>query len=627
MKRLIVYLLTISLIAATSSCSATFKLKRLRRENPSTIVNLAGTSPLHSDAEDCDTTLRESSDTLTVIDPQGNRVFFMKATVDSTGTLIASEELQPAIVTAKFRNVPERNGMVSLDFDLEIPDIMLDNNWQIRLSPVLIIGEDTTSLERILITGEEYRKDLLEGYNKYNRYLNRIITDSSKLIYTELMETFLSRKEYYSISHDKVVEHYSKKGAIYWNNYLIKNKEKKYREYVKDTLATLGIRLDSVITNDKTGIKYCYSQGLKARRDLKRIDLIVFGEIVDFNQNLLFSIPPSSPITYYISSFSSMTEEIEKYLTKVIERKAFLNTSSLIEFRKGKYDVEYGFGNNSYELERIKGILEELMFDSEYNIDSITVTASSSPEGDYARNRELSRRRGEEITKYLEIYSDSLRVQNQGVIINLDETDEYDRDFIHFKFNPRYIAENWEELESMIRRDTLILKDKERLLDICSIKDVKERKSRLRRHEEYRKLLVNFYPELRRVVFDFHLHKKGMIKDTIHTTVIDTTYMKGLKALKERDYETAVRLLGQYGDINSALAFISLDYNASALNILERLPESAKRDYLLCIVYSRMGNERSSIEYYLKAKEMDPSLRFRANLDPEIGKLINKYGL
>ena len=118
-----------------------------------------------------------------------------------------------------------------------------------------------------------------------------------------------------------------------------------------------------------------------------------------------------------------------------------------------------------------------------------------------------------------------------------------------------------------------------------------------------------------------------MIKDTIHTTVIDTTYMKGLKALRERDYETAVRLLGQYGDINSALAFISLDYNASALNILERLPESAKRDYLLCIVYSRMGNERSSIEYYLKAKEMDPSLRFRANLDPEIGKLINKYGL
>ena len=627
MRRLMVILLTMFLFAVTSSCSALFKLKRLRKENPTTIVNLAGTSPLHSEREVCDTTHTESSDTLTVIDPQGNRVFFMKATVDSTGTLIASEELQPAIVTAKFRNVPERNGMVSLDFDLEIPDMMLDNNWQIRLSPILIIGEDTTSLERILITGEEYRKDLLEGYNKYNKYLNRIITDSSKLIYTELMETFLSRKEYYSISQDKVREYYSKKGVIYWNNYLIKNKEKKYREYVKDTLATSGIRLDSVISNDKKGIKYCYSQGLKARRDLKRVDLIVFGEIVDFNQNLLFSIPPSSPITYYISSFSSMTEEIEKYLTKVIERKAFLNTSSMIEFRKGKYDVEYNFGNNPCELERIKGILEELMFDSEYNIDSITVTASSSPEGNYARNRELSRRRGEEITKYIEICSDSLRVHNQGVIINLDEMDEYENDFIHFKLIPRYIAENWEELESMIRRDTLILKDKETLLGICSIKDIKERKEQIRRHKEYRKLLDNFYPELRRVVFDFHLHKKGMIKDTIHTTVIDTTYMKGLKALKERDYQTAVILLGPYGDINSALAFISLDYNASALKVLERLPESPKRDYLLCIIYSRIGDEKSSIEYYLKAKEMDPSLRFRANLDPEIGKLINKYGL
>ena len=49
------------------------------------------------------------------------------------------------------------------------------------------ILEDTVNLERILITGESYRKSQLRGYQQYRRFLNSIIKDSTKSVsYTHL---------------------------------------------------------------------------------------------------------------------------------------------------------------------------------------------------------------------------------------------------------------------------------------------------------------------------------------------------------------------------------------------------------------------------------------------------------
>ena len=70
-----------------------------------------------------------------------------------------------------------------------------------------------------------------------------------------------------------------------------------------------------------------------------------------------------------------------------------------------------------------------------------------------------------------------------------------------------------------------------------------------------------------------------------------------------------------------------MDYNASAMNILEYLPVSAKRDYLMAIANSRIGNEKKAVEYFISAVDQDRSLRFRGNLDPEISSLIDKYDI
>ena len=110
-----------------------------------------------------------------------------------------------------------------------------------------------------------------------------------------------------------------------------------------------------------------------------------------------------------------------------------------------------------------------------------------------------------------------------------------------------------------------------------------------------------------------------MVKDTVHTAEIDTTYMHGVEALKQLDYPAAVALLRSYRDYNSALAFASAGYDHSSWDVLKDIPgNSAKVCYLKALVLSRLGQREKARHEFVEALEMDPSMRYRANLDPEM---------
>lgn len=49
--------------------------------------------------------------------------------------------------------------------------------------------------------------------------------------------------------------------------------------------------------------------------------------------------------------------------------------------------------------------------------------------------------------------------------------------------------------------------------------------------------------------------------------------------------------------------------------------------YMLAVVASRLGDEEQAVQYFLRAVELRQNLKFRGNLDPEISRLIRKYGL
>lgn len=156
------------------------------------------------------------------------------------------------------------------------------------------------------------------------------------------------------------------------------------------------------------------------------------------------------------------------------------------------------------------------------------------------------------------------------------------------------------------------------------------REAKMKSYKWYSYAKKDIYPKLRTVKFNFYLHRKGMVKDTIHTTVVDSTYTRGVQALKDMDYHTAIALLGPYEDYNSAVAYISLDRNLSALQILERMTGAeriASVNYMLAIVYSRIGRIQEAVQCYLDSVQQEPYYRHRGNLDPEISVLIKQYDL
>jgi len=196
------------------------------------------------------------------------------------------------------------------------------------------------------------------------------------------------------------------------------------------------------------------------------------------------------------------------------------------------------------------------------------------------------------------------------------------------RFIPRLDAENWSMLDALVEKDSLLkAADKARYRELSALDSPDERERGLQRLEAYRYLRENLYPRLRTVRFDFHLHRKGMVKDTVHTTEVDSVYLKGVQALKDRDYEKALSCLKDYRDYNTAIAYVSLDYNASAMAILEQLERTPQVNYMLALLYARKEDPQNAVQCYLNACHEDRSYIFRGNLDPEINALIQRYGL
>ena len=550
----------------------------------------------------------------------------MNAIRDSqTGEMVATDVISASKVTARFRNVAERAGDVSISFDVSVPASMSDSKWQLKICPNMYIQKDTLSLDAIYITGAAYREAQLRGYERYEAFLASIITDSLDLVYINQLEIFLKRhypltyamkndssfvsqpvaENLFGVTQRQALEHYKKHFKIWKNDRKRARSDRMYSKYVKDPIITEGIRLDTVMVGDGGDFTYRYEHTFSSRPRLKKVQIALSGSLYDRGEKLLDLAFPED-LTFYISSLATLVDDRPKYRMIVLERMAYDNTKALIDFRLGRSDVDTLLGDNASELRRIRKCIDDVVSREEFVLDSLVVVASCSPEGSYALNKRLSRARSKAMMEYIHDYvpeqwRDSLRTSE--------------------------LPENWEQLELLVSSDTLIsAPSKQKLLGIIrsnAAPDVRER--RLAAESEYRYLREKIYPQLRSVRFDFYLHRAGMIKDTVHTTELDTVYMAGVQALKNLDYKTAVGLLRPYDDYNSALAFMSADYNHSALDVLGRLDDTdPKICYLKAMVLSRLGQLDEAMKYFKLALAYDPYLEHRANLDPEMYDLINK---
>lgn len=639
-------------LAFVSSCATQKKLQRLQNGETPQVQLTLGNQPDY--LPKVDETSSVTRDTLKVKDDDGRELIVMKAIKDEeSGEMVATDVIQAAKVTTRFRNVAERNGRVDLAFQVIVPQSMRDSRWQLRFYPDMFMLGDSVRLDPVIITGAAYRKAQLRGYQMYEKFLSKIVNDSTKFINVRQLEIFLKRyipqvfsyktdtsfvseQEFYSaygVSERQAVEHYTNRFAKNLNERRKAKMDKMHRKYIKSPIVTEGIRLDTVMISDDGEFIYNYVQTINTRPKLKKVDIILSGEIYEQDKRL-YNIPRSEPLTFYISSISAFVDNTERYLTKVVERRAMANTESRIDFELGKSDIKPEYGRNLEEIAMIERTLASLVENATYDLDSITVRATASPEGPYAVNRRLAQRRSESVSswfgKYVKSYRDSL-VSARGVFAELG-SDSFKDDsggLSDVVFTPRCIPENWDDLLTLVASD-IVMNDnqKEEFVRICeSEKEPDRREVMLRKCTFYNYMKETLYPRLRTVKFNFYLHRKGMVKDTIHTTVVDSLYMEGVQALHDMDYASALSRLLPYGDFNAAVACVGMDRNATAMKILESLPDSDKVNYLMAILYSRAGDYQNAVNHYLKACHQNPSFVFRGNLDPEIYVLIKTYGL
>ena len=636
------------LILAAAACGTHKKIEQIRS------VEMQARLALPSDSQK---TLREikiprkTRDTLQIVDFEGHEMLIMNAIRDEDGEMVATERLDAAVVTARFRNVAERRGRVDLEFQVIVPRDMQDSRWQLRLDPDMYILGDSLRLDPVIITGRDYRKAQLRGYEQYRRFLNSIITDTTRFINLGALEIFIERNipEVYAFRNDttyvsdeqfasaygvterQAVEHYTWKLWKRWNKRRAGRKNLMYRRFVKAPIVTEGIRLDTVIQNDNGDFIYNYVQTINTRPKLRKVEIVLAGDIREQGKRI-YTIPRSEPLTFYISSISGLADGSERYLKKIIERKVEANTACYIEFPQGKANIDPQLGNNPGEIDRIKGNFRELLVNETFDLDSICVEAYASPEGAAKSNEALSERRARAASDYFSHFaaqlSDSLS-REAGIVLALgDEVIETLKP-APISFNSRSGGENWQMLDVLIESDEH-LKDaaKQEYKQLAALyKDPDIREKQLSRSPHYRYLREKIYPRLRVVKFNFFLHRKGMLKDTVHTTELDTVYMRGVQYLRDHDYEEALKRLQPYKDFNTAVAYVALDRNSSAMEILRRLEPDGPVNYLLAILYSREGDEQRAVQCYVHACAQEPSYVHRGNLDPEISALIKKYDL
>lgn len=610
-------LLLIAVLIIMSSCSPYRRLDGIRSGTVGMTISLPDDKPVELDDNEV------IVDSIRSVLSDGPII--MNAIRDQeTGEMVATDVIKASTVTARFRNVAERFGFVSIGFDVRVPSAMSDSRWQLKLRPKMSMMGEEVMLDPLFITGEGYRAEQLRGYERYRRFLNTIVTDTAEFIREGQLDIFLARHfpqtyamktdssyvsdpeavTLFGATQEEALRHYTMKLRKKMNDRRKERREDRFNRYVKDPIVREGIRLDTVLRTTSGDFMYRYTHTFRSCPGLRKVMIKLEGTMYE-DGKAISEIPASDALTFYISSLSSLADDTPRYKMIVLERKVYDHTKALLDFGQGRAVVDTTLGNNASELRRISRCIMEVASRTEFALDSLVIVASCSPEGRWLSNRELASLRAEAVRDYVmeyvpEEWKDSIRTSE--------------------------IPENWSQLEKLVRNDSVLAGNEKRRILRALEDDVDpdSMEARLAGLPQYRYLREKIYPKLRSVSFEFYLHRIGMVKDTVHTLELDSLYSEGVAALKNLDYKKAVTCLRPYRDYNSALAFMSADYNHSALEVLVGLDDTdPKVCYLKAVVMARLGQMSEALKYFELGVAYDPSLEFRANLDPELFDVLS----
>ena len=486
---------------------------------------------------------------------------FFLAPVDTLadGERVMALQIEQVTVVAKMRSIPERNGRVVLDFIVTLPRQLLGKSRSVVITPILHKPDESVALEYLMIRGGRFSLLQERDYWQYETYVERFRPDTV-------------------------------------------GREAAFNRFVKFPYPE-DVRLDSLVEGRST-VTYYYSQAVKTDETSKKMLVTLQGQVLAVDDSA-YRLPPSDTLSYVVSSMLSFVDTVPRYRIKVIDKFVTVEDRNYIQFFVGDTRVVDTLGDNRQQLDKITGLIRQIVEQQEFWVDTITLTAASSPEGAYAFNDRLSQGRAAALKRYL--------VRRYGRSIDTMLT-------------VRWVAEDWAELTNRIRTDREIV-NRDAILELIAEEknpDRREQAIRQQFSKEYAYIRSVIYPQLRAVNFRYNLRRKGMVKDTIHTTELDTAYARGVELLRKRKYAKALYILNDYNDRNTVVAHLSLDHNERAMELLATMPKDAVTEYLRAIACSRLGRKAEGREHFLEACRLDGRMEYRGNLDPEIAELLKQ---
>lgn len=362
-------------------------------------------------------------------------------------------------------------------------------------------------------------------------------------------------------------------------------------------------RFDSVV--ERRGMMtYYYSEEVPTDETSKRMTVTLEGKVLGIDDSS-YRLPPSDTLDYVVSSMLSFVDTLPRYRIRIIDKYVTVIDRNYIQFLVGRTEVVDTLADNRRQLDKITDLMRRIVDQEEFFVDAITLTATASPEGSHAANERLARGRAEALKRYL--------VKRYGRQVDTMLT-------------VRWVAEDWDELTRLIK-GSRELPHRDEILELIASEKNPDRREQLIRQRfpaAYARIRSELYPHLRAVNFRYDLRRKGMVKDTIHTTELDTAYARGVELLQKRKYAKALYILNDYNDRNTVVAHLSMGHDERALELLATLPKDAVTEYLRAIACARLGRKEEGRRYFLKACRMDERMEYRENLDPEITELLKE---
>lgn len=405
----------------------------------------------------------------------------------------------------------------------------------------------------------------------------------------------------------KVTKHHYLFRDIAYNEIKSERREDFRKETIKYPYEE-NTRIDSLadVNRDFT---YLYKQSYPVTPGLKKLRIVMNGK-VDATDQSSYTMNPSDTLSYFITSLSDLADTTFMYKVTKLNRDVFNRVMSYVKFPAKGSTFNINYRDNKVQMDKILNAYESFDKAGVYSFDSIFIKVSTSLDGPYDDNIILSEKRSIAIKNYIKSVI--------GNRINVDTV-----------FRTEHTSEDWNTLVREIQRRKEIQHKDEilNLLTTAKFPDSTEDEIKRTYKADFAIIRDSIYPLLNRAEVTFNMHRTDMTESSEVRREFREGYDEGIRLLQEREYWKAMEILAKYPDYNAALCLTCLGYNAKAYELLQSLEKTGGTEYLLAILSERLNKTDEVVEHLMESFKLDPTKIYRAPLDSEVAKIIEKYNI